>query len=79
MKIKIIVHPNSRHSKIEKDLLGTYHVYLNAPPLEGKANIALIKALADYFRLRKSDIQITSGFKSKLKTISLPDSINHLI
>lgn len=67
MNIQVIVHPNSKKPRIEKDLLGTLHVYVNQPPLEGKANTAVLEALADYFGIKKNCIQLVSGGKSKLK------------
>lgn len=67
MKIKVIVHPNSKREKIEEDLLETLHVYVNQPPLEGKANKATIEALADYFKTGKANVRLISGAKSKHK------------
>lgn len=67
MKISIIVHPNSKKERIEKDLLETLHVYVNQPPLEGKANKAAISALAGYFKTSRSNINLISGAKSKYK------------
>lgn len=67
MKISVIVHPNSKRPRIEKDLLDTLHVYVSEPPLEGKANRATIKALADYFKVSKSQVNLISGAKSKNK------------
>lgn len=67
MKISVIVHPNAKKVRIEKDLLDNLHVYVNAPPLEGKANRATILALADYFKTAKSNIKLISGAKSKYK------------
>ena len=71
MKISIIAHPNSRKPRIEEDLLGTLHVYVNAPPLEGKANRAVIEALADYFNVKKSSVLFIAGTKSKTKTFEI--------
>lgn len=67
MKIAVIVHPNSKKERIEKDLLETIHVYVNQPPLEGKANQATISALANYFKTSKSNVKLLSGAKSKHK------------
>jgi len=53
---------------------GSWRIYLTAPAVDGKANKALIALLADYFKVRKSKIEITKGLKSRLKTISI-DSI----
>lgn len=67
MKLSVIVHPNAKKERIEKDLLDNLHVWVNQPPLEGKANQATILALADYFKTNKSNIKLISGAKSKYK------------
>ena len=67
MKIAVIVHPNSKRQRIEKDLLDNLHVYVNQPPLEGKANKASTIALASYFKVNKSNVKLISGTKSKYK------------
>lgn len=67
MKVSIIVHPNSKKERIEKDLLDNLHVWVNQPPLEGKANKATIEALADYFKTSKTNVKLISGAKSKYK------------
>jgi len=67
MKVSVIVHPNSKKSRIEKDLMEMLHVYVNAPPLEGKANKAVIDALADFFKIKKNGIILLNGAKSKNK------------
>ena len=51
MRISVVVHPNSKKARIEKDLLGQLHVYVNQPPLEGRANKAVIEALAKHFNM----------------------------
>lgn len=71
MKISIIAHPNSKKPRVEKDLLGTLHVYVNAPPLEGRANKAIVKALSKYFKVRKSNVLFVAGTKSKTKTFEI--------
>lgn len=71
MKITIIVHPNSKKARIEKDLFDSIHVYVNEPPLEGKANQATIEALAEYYRTSKSKVKLISGDKSKHKLFEI--------
>lgn len=65
MKISVVVHPNAKKERIEKDLLDNLHVWVNEPPLEGKANQATTEALVDYFKTAKSNIKLISGAKSK--------------
>ena len=71
MKISVIVHPNAKHPRIEKDLLGVLHVYVHAPPLEGKANTAVVEALAGYFDVKKGNIVMRSGGASRYKRFDI--------
>ena len=71
MKVSVVVHPNSKRERIDKDLLENLHIYVNPPPLEGKANKAAISALADYFKISKSSVKLISGAKSKYKIFEL--------
>ncbi|PIR96621.1 MAG: hypothetical protein COT92_00155 [Candidatus Doudnabacteria bacterium CG10_big_fil_rev_8_21_14_0_10_42_18] len=71
MKLAVIVHPNSKKPRIDKDLLGGLNVYVSEPPLEGKANIAVIEALAKYFKVKKYQISLISGQKSKQKVFEI--------
>ncbi len=71
MKIAVIAHPNSKQPRVEKDLLGNIHVYVNAPPLEGKANREVAESLADYFKVKKSQVELISGAKSKNKLFEI--------
>jgi len=71
MRIAIIAHPNAKKPRIEKDLLGTLHVYVNEPPLEGKANRAVVEALADYFKVKRNQVILVSGEKSKNKSFEI--------
>lgn len=71
MKISVIVHPNAKKSRIEKDLLESLHVYVHEPPLEGKANKAVVEALATYFGVKKTNVLLLSGDKSKIKLFEI--------
>lgn len=46
-------------------------VAVTQSPIEGKANNAVIEALATYFQLPKNRIQIVSGQKSKMKVVQV--------
>ncbi len=67
MKYTIIAHPNAKKPRIEEDLLGTVHVYVKAPPLDGRANNAIADALAKHLNVKKSQLRQVSGKKSKHK------------
>lgn len=67
MELTVIAHPNSKKPRVEKDLFGQLHIYVNQPPLEGKANLAVKEALAKYLGLKKSQVELAKGLKSKNK------------
>lgn len=50
---------------------GVVKLKINAPPIDGKANLACIKFLSDVFNVSKSQISIVSGDKSKIKVIEV--------
>ncbi len=64
------VIPRAKQNKVvaEQDRL---KVYLTAPAIEGRANEALIEILADYLMIRKSEIRIIRGEKSRDKVIEV--------
>jgi len=71
MKISVIAHPNSKNPRIEEDLLKVLHVYVKAPPLEGKANREVIEALAKHFVTTRGKVILLRGGKSKNKTFEI--------
>jgi uncharacterized protein (TIGR00251 family) len=67
--IRVKVIPRSSKTEIagmEKDI---YRVKITDPPVEGKANKALIALLAEKLGIAKRDIEITAGKTSRMKTV----------
>jgi len=73
MKIIIKVKANARTDRVEKTLQG-YAVWVKEPPVENKANQAVIRVLSDYFKVPKSQISILSGLKSKQKVVQIKNT-----
>jgi len=73
MILTIIAHSNSKKPRIEKDLMGTLHVYVDKPPLENKANQAVLEDLAKYLEIKKNRLILISGEKSKTKTFEISE------
>lgn len=71
MRINIIVHPNSKKPRVEKDIIGQLNVYVAAPPVEGNANRAVVEALAEHFMVKKNEIRLISGQQSRLKLFEI--------
>ena len=69
----IQVIPNASRAEIAGVQEGTFKVKVTAPPVEGAANDACIKLLAKELGLKKSQMEISSGAKSRKKTVMIKD------
>jgi hypothetical protein len=73
MKIFVKVKPKAKEEKIIKISDKNFKVSVKKPPEKGKANRAVLKALADYFDISQSKVKIISGSASKLKIIEIKE------
>ena len=69
IKLKVQVHPNAKRNEILGFKDGVLKVKICAPPVEGKANRALIDFLSRFLGIRKSDIIIEKGETGRRKTM----------
>lgn len=74
MKIFVRARPNSKEEKIEKIDENNYVVAVREPPVKGRANKAITRALADYFQISPARIKIKVGHASKNKIIEIETS-----
>ena len=68
MRVRVVA--NAKKNEVKKFGDG-FKVRLTAPPVEGKANKLLLEVLADYFRLKKSQLNIIKGKKLRDKVVKL--------
>jgi uncharacterized protein (TIGR00251 family) len=72
--LAIRVTPRASHNEIVEVLSdGTVKIRLTAPPVEGKANEALISFLADVLDVKTSSIEIVAGASGRDKLVSILD------
>lgn len=72
MKIKVKVITKSSENKVEYDEKNDiYRVKLTLVPEKGKANKKIIELLAKYLDTNKSNISITTGESSDIKTVEI--------
>ncbi len=63
------VHPRAKRNAIAGEMGEALKIALTAPPVEGRANQALIEFLAEVLRLPKSSVSIASGQSSRNKVV----------
>jgi uncharacterized protein len=72
--LAIRVTPGAKRNEIDGFLDdGTIRIRLTAPPVEGKANSALIEFLSKVLGVRRSDIEIIAGETSRNKLVTITD------
>ena len=75
--LAVRVTPRASKNEIVEILSdGTVKVHLTAPPVEGKANEALLRFLAKEFGVPPSSIEIVRGHRSREKIIRVVASLD---
>jgi uncharacterized protein (TIGR00251 family) len=69
--IHIRVVPRSAKCEIAGIQDDALKLKITAPPIEGQANTECIRVLADVLKVRKNQVTILSGHKSKKKTVAI--------
>jgi len=69
--LNLRVMPNARVNRIELADDGSIRVRLQAPAVEGKANQALLRYLADQLDVPRNSIQLLSGEHNRSKVIAV--------
>ena len=65
------VHPRARKNAITGTMGDAIKLALTAPPVEGKANQAVIEFFADLFAIPRSSVTIASGATSRSKVVRI--------
>lgn len=73
IKVKAIANAKKNIISLEKDGNGhnVYKVKISAKAKDGEANEAIIEALAKYFAVKKSSVNLISGAKSRDKIFEI--------
>jgi uncharacterized protein (TIGR00251 family) len=79
----VSVKTSSRNNRIAGAENGLLKIEVSAPPVEGKANTAVTKLIAQSLDIAPSRVSIVSGSKSKKKRIAVsgidPESVRRLV
>ena len=69
VSLQVRVIPRAQRSEIVGVQEGNLVVRLAAPPVDGKANAALVEVLCQQWGLKKSSVRLLSGDKSRIKIL----------
>ena len=65
------VQPRSNRNEVDGEWQGALRIRLNVPPVEGRANEALRRFLADCLNVPLGAVKIASGQRSRLKRVEV--------
>ena len=71
IRLAVQIMPNAKKSEVVGVLDDALKIRLQAQPIEGKANEALIRYIAARLNLPKSAVQITHGLTNKRKILEV--------
>ena len=71
MRITVRVRPGASRTRVGGAYDGQLVVAVNAPPVDGAANEAVVKAVAAALGLRPARIRVVSGHTARTKVLEL--------
>ncbi len=69
MRINVKAKPDSNENKVDKIDEVNFVVSIKEPPVQGRANRAIVKALSEYFHT--PNVRIVSGHISRNKIVEI--------
>jgi uncharacterized protein YggU (UPF0235/DUF167 family) len=69
--LSVVVVPRAARSSLERQADGAIQVRVTAPPVDGAANAALLRYLADVLDVPRSGLEIIGGASSRRKRITV--------
>ncbi len=71
MRIAVHVQPNASRSEVTGEIDGALKIRLNAPPVDGKANEALERFIAERLGVARRAVTVSHGHTSRQKLLEV--------
>lgn len=71
VRFRVKVQARARRTELAGEHNGAVRVRVTVPPVEGRANEAVVELLAGHLRVPKSSIRIVAGERAPLKTVAV--------
>jgi len=74
MRITVRAKPNAKEERVEEIGPQDFTVAVKEPPREGRANVAIARALAEHFSVRAAQVRLVAGFASRQKVFDVENA-----
>lgn len=71
MRLSVIVTPGARSERVERLDATRLRVAVTEPPREGRANAAVVSAVARFLGVPRSRVRIVRGLASRRKAVEV--------
>ncbi len=71
MRFRLKVHPRARRARLAGKLGDEWKLEITAPPVDGKANKAVIEFFAETLGVPRSSVRIVAGEHSQHKVVEI--------
>lgn len=71
IRLHLYVQPGGKKSEILGEHGGSLKIRVNAPPVEGKANAAVVDFVAAIFEVSRSKVRLLRGQQSRIKVVEI--------
>ena len=71
MNILVVAKPNSGQDSVEPLGENRFEVCVKEPPVQGRANAAIARLLANYFKVPISQVRMIKGFRERNKIFEI--------
>lgn len=71
VRLHLLIQPGARKSEIVGEHAGKLKIKINAPPVDGEANEAVVEFIAELFGVAKKNVSLVRGQTSKNKVLEI--------
>lgn len=76
LRIAVHVQPNASRSEVVGEVEGALKIRLNAPPVDGRANEALERFIAERLDVSRRDVSVSHGHSSRQKLLQVKTGLD---
>lgn len=73
MRLSVVVTPGARQARVERIDGTSLRVAVTAPAREGRANAAVVRAVAEFLNVAPSWVRIVRGLASRRKVLEITE------
>lgn len=71
MLVRVKVFPQARQEQILKKTKNSFEVWVKERPIQGQANRAVTRVLAEYFEVPSESVKLVKGFRQRSKVFEV--------